>query len=129
MRKIIIDTLGELTTFYSIATVVFVGGSLVPIGGHNILEPMAYGVPVIFGPYMENFYDIANLTLKKRGGIQVDNEDSLFVNIKDILSNPKKRKLIGEAGLNIVKENRGATLKTVESILPFLKKPLEKIKN
>ena len=128
-QVMLLDTIGELSQLYGIGDIIFVGGSLVNIGGHNILEPMAYGVPVIFGPYMENFYDIANLTLKKRGGIQVDNEDSLFVNIKDILSNPKKRKLIGEAGLNIVKENRGATLKTVESILPFLKKPLEKIKN
>ena len=74
---VVLDTIGELAEVYQIATVVFVGGSLVPAGGHNILEPAAFGKPIVFGPHMENFAEIAEAFLANDAAVQVRSEREL----------------------------------------------------
>ncbi|MCM8831028.1 MAG: 3-deoxy-D-manno-octulosonic acid transferase [Candidatus Omnitrophica bacterium] len=77
----ILDVIGELLYFYSIADICFIGGSLIKFGGHNILEPIYFGKPTIFGPFMDNFKDIVDIVLEKEAGIMVKNE----VELKDVL--------------------------------------------
>src|SRR4029079_3203495 len=74
---VVLDTIGELAQLYQIATVVFVGGSLVPAGGHNILEPALYGKPVVFGPHMENFAEIADAFVTNGAAVQLRGEREL----------------------------------------------------
>src|SRR3954467_3230164 len=71
---VVLDTIGELAQVYQIATVVFVGGSLIPAGGHTTLEPAAHGKPIVFGPHMENFAEIVDGFLAHRAAVQVHNE-------------------------------------------------------
>ncbi len=85
---ILIDTVGELSTLYGLSTISFVGGSLVPKGGHNILEPLAWGKPVLFGPYMNNFQDISQLVEREGVGIKVRNEKELREKLKLLLEHP-----------------------------------------
>src|SRR5204862_4532645 len=75
---LLLDSVGELTRIYPFATVAFVGGSLVPTGGHNPIEPAAAGVPVCFGPYMTNFREIAAAFLDARGAVEVKSPDELY---------------------------------------------------
>ena len=69
---VVLDTIGELATIYQIATVVFVGGSLVATGGHNVLEPAVFGKPIVFGPHMQNFLEIAEAFVSNGAGVQLD---------------------------------------------------------
>ncbi|MBU4310223.1 3-deoxy-D-manno-octulosonic acid transferase [bacterium] len=113
---ILIDTIGELAKVYSLATVVFVGGSLVPVGGHNILEPAALGKAPLFGPYMHNFVESARLLIEGKGGIQARDREELLKNILDLLKNPEKREKTGKRAQEIVKRHQGASERTVELI-------------
>ncbi|MFB3895353.1 MAG: 3-deoxy-D-manno-octulosonic acid transferase, partial [bacterium] len=106
---ILVDTVGELTKLYSLATIVFVGGSLVPIGGHNILEPAVLGKPVLFGPYMQETIDSTDLLLNAGGGIQVKSEQELIAKIATLLSHPEERQRLGENAKSAVIANQGAT--------------------
>ncbi|MCK4649059.1 3-deoxy-D-manno-octulosonic acid transferase, partial [bacterium] len=115
-QVILLDTIGELAKVYSLATVVFVGGSLVPIGGHNILEPAALGKAPLFGPYMHNFVESARLLLEGEGGIQVRDKKELLERILNLLKNAKERKELGINAQKIIKEHQGASEKTVELI-------------
>ena len=115
-QVILLDTIGELAKVYSLATVVFVGGSLVPIGGHNILEPAALGKVPLFGPYMHNFVESARLLLEGKGGIQVKDKEELLERILNLLKNAKEIKELGINAQRIVKEHQGASEKTVELI-------------
>jgi 3-deoxy-D-manno-octulosonic-acid transferase len=113
----ILDTVGVLLYFYSIADIVFVGGSLVKIGGHNILEPTALGKPVLIGPYMFNFSDIADLFIINKAAILVRNQEELKENIRYLLNN---HSLITELRLlakELILENQGATKRNMEFIL------------
>jgi len=114
------DSYGELMKAYAIATIVFVGGSLVPKGGHNILEPASLGKPIIFGPHMENFQEPAALLLSKNGAIQVKNEKELKLEVINLLENSKKREEIGEIARNILLAQQGATEKNFELIKSLL---------
>lgn len=116
IKIILLDTIGELAKIYSLATVVFVGGSLVPIGGHNILEPAALGKAPLFGPCMHNFIESARLLLEGKGGIQVKDKEELLERILNLLKNAKERKELGINAQRIVKEHQGASEKTVELI-------------
>lgn len=118
---VVLDTIGELADLYRLATIVFVGGSLVPTGGHNILEPAQFGKPVLFGPFMHNFKEITEAFLEARGGVQVRDERELDVAFRELLADPARRAALGDAGRTIVDANRGArerTLAVIRELLP-----------
>ncbi len=102
------DTMGELQLFYAAVDAAFVGGSLVPTGGHNLLEAAAAGKPAVFGPYMFNFNEIAQMALERGAGVQVRDTETLVTAIADFLGNANRRFAAGEAGRRLVEENRGA---------------------
>lgn len=117
---LLVDTVGELMDIYALSDLVFVGGSLVPVGGHNLLEPASLAVPVIFGPYMNNFREIASLILHHKGGIQVQDNASLIETLRQLLDNPAERLQLGENGARILTENCGSTERHMEVIAAFL---------
>lgn len=102
------DTMGELTTLYAASDIAFVGGSLVPTGGHNMLEPCALGVPVLFGPHTFNFEEISTLTVERGAGVRVHDVDDLAAAVGKFLHDPDLRFRTGEAGKQLVAENHGA---------------------
>lgn len=115
------DSMGELLLLYGAADVAFIGGSLVPRGGHNMLEACAQGVPVVFGPHTFNFEEIAALTLERRAGFCVRSVNELEQCLRRLLADPNLRFETGQAGQRMVAENRGAldrTLALVEELLP-----------
>ena len=118
---VVLDTVGELATLFQIASVVFLGGSLVPAGGHNVLEPAAWGKPVVFGPYMENFSELAELFLTNRAACQIRSADALEPALSTLLGDPVQRAALGAAGRALVAANRGATdrsLAVMAALLP-----------
>ena len=118
---VILDTMGELAPLYQIATAVFVGGSLVPAGGHNILEPAVHGRPIVFGPHMQNFTEIAGAFLAGRAAIQVRSARELEETMVSLMSDPVRRARLGAAARALVDANRGAkdkTLVVVGELLP-----------
>jgi len=118
---VVLDTVGELATLFQIATVVFLGGSLVPAGGHNILEPAAWGKPVVFGPHMENFAEIAALFLTNRAACQIRSAGALEPALSTLLGDPVQRAALGAAARALVEANRGATdrsLAVMAALLP-----------
>ncbi len=117
---ILLDTIGELSTLYSIASVVFVGGSLVPVGGHNILEPALYKKPILFGPYMHNFREIAEGFKNRGAAIEVADSDEMAKEIINILNDPDIGKKLGERGFSVIVENKGALEKSIGLIGRFL---------
>ncbi|PLX82024.1 MAG: 3-deoxy-D-manno-octulosonic acid transferase [Desulfuromonas sp.] len=116
----VLDTVGELRDFYSLADVVFVGGSLVPQGGHNLLEPAALGKPVLFGPHMLNSREIENLVLQDGAGCTVRNSDELLESLRRLHNDDALRSRMGAAGRRIVGRNVGATKLTVAKITALL---------
>ncbi len=102
------DTMGELSLLYACSDVAFVGGSLEPHGGQNILEPCALGVPVVFGPHMFNFPDISRWTIKEKAGQMVQNSQELEQAIGELLRNPTLRDEMGGNGLALIEAHRGA---------------------
>jgi 3-deoxy-D-manno-octulosonic-acid transferase len=110
---VVLDTIGELAEVYQIATVVFVGGSLIPAGGHNILEPAVFGKPIVFGPYMENFAEIADVFLANGAAIQVGSARELDEAIVSLMGDPVRRARLGAAARALVEANRGAKEKTM----------------
>ncbi len=107
----LIDTLGELKLFYATADIAFVGGSLVPIGGHNVLEPAAVGVPVLFGLKMHNFAFIAKKMLAAQAAIQCKNIAELESQISDLYNQPELRNTLTTNAKKFVAQNQGATEK------------------
>ena len=93
---------------YAAADVAFIGGSLVPVGGHNLLEASAIGVPVLFGPYMANFKEIANKVLTHKAAVQCQDKESLIKAIELIYADADYRNLLIENGRLFVQLNRGA---------------------
>jgi 3-deoxy-D-manno-octulosonic-acid transferase len=118
---VVLDTIGELARLYQIATVVFVGGSLVDAGGHNILEPAMFGKPIVFGPHMQNFAEIADVFLSSGAATQVRSTRELEQVMADLLGDPVRRASLGAAARALVEANRGAkarTLTVIEELLP-----------
>lgn len=115
-RVFLLDTMGKLQAFYSIATIVFVGGSLVPRGGQNLIEPASLSKPIIFGPNVFNFKDIADLLLERDGAIVIRDQRQLQVTVRMLLNNPQTRQSLGQKARQIVEENRGATRRNIELI-------------
>ena len=114
---VILDTIGELAQLYQIATVVFVGGSLVPSGGHNILEPAVHGKPVVFGPHMENFAEIAEAFLAKRAAVQVRSSRELEDVVVALMGDPVRRAGLGAAARALIDANRGAKHETLQVLM------------
>jgi 3-deoxy-D-manno-octulosonic-acid transferase len=113
---VVLDTIGELAEVYQIATVVFVGGSLVRAGGHNILEPAVFGKPIVFGPHMENFAEIAEAFLANDAAVQVRSDRELDAAIVSLMGDPVRRARLGAAARALVEANRGAKDKTLDVI-------------
>lgn len=111
---VLIDAMGVLRDCYQVADLAIVGGSFTPkVGGHNILEPLGYGTPVLFGPYMHGQPDLLELVLKSDSGVQVaDKEIDSAVN--SLLNDPKKQLLLKNAGLKLMEEIKGSTKKTFD---------------
>jgi len=115
------DTMGELQLFFGAADVAFIGGSLVPTGGHNLLEASAVGKPVVFGPHMFNFQEISQMTLERGAGVQIQSPDQLALAVSDFLGNANRRDSAGLAGRKMVEENRGALTANMRLIEELLK--------
>ncbi len=116
----ILDTVGELRNFYNIADIVFVGGSLVKKGGHNILEPAILGKPVLFGPFMHNFRDIAQLFLANNAAVMVSGRDELVDAIHRLLNDTKEMEQIVLRAYEVISANRGAAQKDLNQILAVI---------
>ena len=120
---ILLDTIGELASVYRLADGAFVGGSLVPSGGHNILEPAAFGKIPVFGPSMENFADIAGRFVAADAAIQVESPEDAGVVWIELLRNPERRRKMGENAKQLVDSSRGATDRALAEIAKFLGSP------
>lgn len=110
---LLVDTLGELLPLYAASDLVFVGGSLVPVGGHNLLEAALVGRPVIFGPHIHNFREISQLILDAGAGSQIQSADQLTELIAHYLQDPLLGRKQGRAGLELIAIHAGATDRTV----------------
>jgi 3-deoxy-D-manno-octulosonic-acid transferase len=117
---LLLDSLGELLDFYAAADVAFVGGSLVPVGGHNLLEPAALGVPILTGPNTFNSEEIARLLLARGAAEVVHDAAELAARLGQLLAEPERRTRMGEQGRASVDGNRGALLKLLALIEPLL---------
>ncbi len=116
----ILDKMGALTSFYAIADIVFVGGSLIKKGGHNILEPAFLSKPILFGPYMFNFRDITDLFLADQAALMVSDGEELTKNVARLLNEPALADELSQRGQRIIARNQGATLKNLGSIKKLL---------
>lgn len=110
------DTMGEMHTYLAAADVAFVGGSLVGIGGHNVLEPAALGLPVLFGPHMHNFEEARTLLTEAGAAIQVNDSQSLAFQVRRLFADPELREKLGNAGREKVEKNRGALARLLQAI-------------
>ena len=117
---LLIDTMGELASLYAAVDVAFVGGSLVAVGGHNLLEPAALGVPVITGPYQSNAKEVAQLMLREGAAMQVADARELGAAAQDLLTNGQRRLDVGSRGLQVVAANRGSLERLLGVIGPLL---------
>ena len=117
---VLLDTMGELMTLYSLGTLVFVGGSLVPIGGHNPLEPLFHKKCVLFGPHMLNFLEISQRLIEAGGAIQVSGKEELSSQLRRLMLDEPAREEVGERGYQFLKKHQGATERMFEEIRPLL---------
>jgi 3-deoxy-D-manno-octulosonic-acid transferase len=119
-KVIIVDRTGELFQIFSLASVVFMGGSLVPKGGQNILEPAAWGKMVLFGPSTEDFRDARDVLVRAGAGIQVEGIDDLVQQISGILSNPDEAQRLGTRGREEILRHVGSARKNAELLAEHL---------
>jgi 3-deoxy-D-manno-octulosonic-acid transferase len=117
---VVLDTIGELAQLYQVATVVFVGGSLVDHGGHNILEPAVFGKPILFGPHMQNFKEIVDTFVANDAAVQVGSDRELEQAMISLATDPVRRAKLGAAARALVEANRGAKEKTLAVIADLL---------
>ena len=118
---LLVDSLGEVLDLYSTADLVFVGGSLIPIGGHNLLEAALLAKPVIFGSYVQNFKEISTKLIRAGAGIKVVNQQDLARKMVIMLNDPARCRAMGEAGRSLIVENAGATERTMRYIAKYMK--------
>jgi len=117
----LVDSIGELAALYSLATVAFVGGSLVPRGGHNILEPALYGVPVVTGNHYENFRDIVNY-FRERNAVRVVGVAELPLVFMELIESRDARETLGRNALAALESQRGATARTIDALVQLMNK-------
>jgi 3-deoxy-D-manno-octulosonic-acid transferase len=123
-QVLLVDTVGELAALYAAADIAFVGGSLVPVGGHNLLEPAALGVPVITGPYNANGKEIARLLVQGGGAVEVQDAAALVEVLRNFFADPALRQQVGLRGREFVERHRGSVARLLELISPLLAAPL-----
>jgi 3-deoxy-D-manno-octulosonic-acid transferase len=116
---LLIDTIGELSVLYSLSTVAFVGGSLVPRGGHNILEPALYGVPIVTGNHYENFRDVVSF-FATRNAVRIVGVAELPLVFLELIGNDKERVTLGKNALAALESQRGATNNTILALLHLM---------
>jgi 3-deoxy-D-manno-octulosonic-acid transferase len=112
---LLLDTIGELAALYALADVAFVGGSLVPRGGHNILEPAQHGVAIVVGPHTENFRDIVGL-FQSRNAVRIASPAELPLILLELLSNREQRVALGRRAAETMRSQTGATLRTIDAL-------------
>jgi 3-deoxy-D-manno-octulosonic-acid transferase len=117
----LVDSIGELAALYSLATVAFVGGSLVPRGGHNILEPALYGIPVVTGNHYENFRDIVNY-FRERNAVRIVGVAELPLVFMELIESREARETLGRNALAALESQRGATARTVDALVQLMGK-------
>lgn len=119
-RILLADTMGELSLLFGACDIAFVGGSLVPTGGHNMIEPAAWGLPVICGPHLFNFTDVARALAENGGLTIVQDERQLGMQLKLLLNNEETRQQAGENNRQVVEQNRGALQRQFETVQRYL---------
>lgn len=117
---LLVDTVGELMPLYALSDIAFVGGSLVPTGGHNLLEPASRGIPLLFGPHMNNFREITSLVLDYGAGIQVADVHELQEAVRDFLLSPELRQVIGTNGLKLLRDSGGSVARHIDLLAEAL---------
>jgi 3-deoxy-D-manno-octulosonic-acid transferase len=120
---LLLDTIGELAGILELADVVFMGGSLVPTGGHNILEAAYWAKPVVFGPHMENFQDIARLFLEANACVQVQDAAGLAESVLKLFGDRAAAERLGERGKQVLQKQTGATARVLEQVQRLLNSP------
>jgi 3-deoxy-D-manno-octulosonic-acid transferase len=123
---LLLDTIGELSDAYALGTFIFIGGSLVDRGGHNVLEPASWGKPIFFGPHMENYSDIASILEKEGAGVRVRNGEELAAQIDGLIRDNGRLLTMGERASSFVNQNQGAVEKNldhIERILAEVRRP------
>ncbi len=113
---IFIDSLGLLASSYAICDIAFIGGSMVPQGGHNPLEPAMFGKPVLFGPYMTDFLEIADLLVDEKGALRVETASQIQAVLEGVIENPVLAKQMGDACYRVFSKNAGAVAKTIKKM-------------
>ncbi len=116
----LLDTIGQLRAAYGVGDVAFVGGTLAPIGGHNLLEPAAHGVPVVFGPHTESCEEIAAALLEAGAAVRVANAAELARVVDELARDEARRRAMGEAGRALIAAHRGATARTAAALRELL---------
>ena len=119
----LLDTIGELAKMFSAADVAFIGGSLQPIGGHNLLEPAAAGVPTVTGPHLHNFVDISKRLREADALIIADDEPAVATALLGLLEDPARARAMSAAGLQLIEDGKGALDRCLALILPMLPPP------
>ncbi len=119
-KVFLVDTLGELMIMYAAADIAFVGGSLVPIGGHNLLEPAALGKPILTGPHTFNAEDIAPMFVDQHAAVRVSDAQDLAFKLAEWIGDPAAARLIGDRGQQLLRTNRGALDRLLKLIDPLL---------
>jgi 3-deoxy-D-manno-octulosonic-acid transferase len=117
----LVDTMGELKMIYAASDIAFVGGSMVPTGGHNILEAVAVGVPVLFGPYMSNFKEIARGILNQQAAIQCVDNDAIVQSVLSLYHQPNERLELVAKGQVFLKQNQGAIARIYAMLEPVIR--------
>ena len=120
-RVLVLDSRGELAAIYREAVVAFVGGTLIPIGGHNLLEPAQWAKPVLFGPHTDHCAEIADLLIQAGGGRRVFHAGDLARQVLDLFSDDEARERMGRSARQVVEQNQGAVQQTLEAIDRLLK--------
>ena len=116
----LLDTMGEVPLLYAASDIAFVGGSLVPTGGHNLLEPAAQGLPIIFGPHVFNAQDIADMFVEFDACRQVEDAAELATTIARLIENPHEAAQLGQKALALLDKNRGALERLLVLLEPLL---------
>jgi 3-deoxy-D-manno-octulosonic-acid transferase len=120
---LIVDTIGQLPQYYALATLVFIGGSLIPHGGQNPIEPASLGKPILFGPHMDNFAEIAQRLLAAQAARQLPDPNELTATLLELLTDPDRTAAMGRRALDVTTQARGVAQRTMERLLPLLRAP------